>query len=203
MKRSLIRSVIVTGGAMVGITTTVTTGPASAWGEAATSGPIDMSSGPIAASTPQPQTSAPAVEPTAQAAAQPSAAATKAPVTKKKPTKKKPSTPATQASSTPTSNSSNTSGGSQDGTFTGSPTPAGRYGYVQVRIQVNGGSITAIDVLQAPSGRSQQFTDFSVPTLIDEAMNSQSASIATVGGASFTSRAFKSSLQSALSKAGM
>jgi uncharacterized protein with FMN-binding domain len=72
-----------------------------------------------------------------------------------------------------------------------------------VQITVAGGNITSVDVLQAPSGRNSRYTNYAVPILTQETLSQQSANIATAGGASYTSRAFISSLQSALTKAGL
>lgn len=75
-----------------------------------------------------------------------------------------------------------------------------QYGTVQVQLKVKGTKITAVTVLQAPSGRSQRFTDYSIPTLKAEVLKAQSANIAMVSGATFTSSGFIQSLASALKK---
>ncbi|MEY3407378.1 MAG: hypothetical protein RL038_439 [Actinomycetota bacterium] len=77
---------------------------------------------------------------------------------------------------------------------------ATHYGYVQVEIQVIGEEITGIQMLQAPDGRDQQWTDASVPILIAEALESQSADIGIVSGATSTSEGFIDSLSSAISQ---
>ena len=82
-------------------------------------------------------------------------------------------------------------------TLTGSPVSY-QYGTVQVQLKVAGKKITAVKVLQAPSGRSQQFTDYSIPTLTSEVLRAQSAKIAMVSGATYTSMGFIKSLASAL-----
>ena len=74
------------------------------------------------------------------------------------------------------------------------------YGPVQVQITVENRKITAVTMLQVPGGRNQQFTDYSVPTLIQETLQAQSANIAGVSGASHTSEGFIQSLASAVAK---
>jgi len=74
------------------------------------------------------------------------------------------------------------------------------YGPVQVQITVENGKITAVSMIQVPSGRNQQFTDYSIPTLIQETLQAQNANIAGVSGASHTSEGFIQSLASAVAK---
>ena len=88
------------------------------------------------------------------------------------------------------------------GNFTGDSVNVG-YGNVQVRITVSNGKITDATALQAPSGRSQRFTDYSVPNLRSQTLQVQSAAINGVSGASYTSYGWYKSLISALQKAGM
>ena len=79
------------------------------------------------------------------------------------------------------------------------------YGNVQVQIRVSGGVITAIAVPVAPS-KDQESIDinsWAIPDLKAAALSSQSANIASLSGATYTSRAFASSLQSALTAAGL
>ena len=96
----------------------------------------------------------------------------------------------------PTSGSStNTSG---ERTLTGDAVQTA-YGPVQVELIVNGTQITAVNVLQAPSGRNQRFSDYAIPILTQETLEAQSANISSASGASYTSMGFIQSLQSALS----
>jgi uncharacterized protein with FMN-binding domain len=74
---------------------------------------------------------------------------------------------------------------------------------VQVKITVSNGKITEATAVQAPSGRSQRFTDYSVPNLRQQTLSAQSAAISGVSGASYTSYGWYKSLISALQKAGM
>ena len=77
------------------------------------------------------------------------------------------------------------------------------YGPVQVKITVTNGKITEATAVQAPSGRSQRFTDYSVPNLRQQTLSAQSAAISGVSGASYTSYGWYKSLITALQKAGM
>lgn len=87
-----------------------------------------------------------------------------------------------------------------NGTFTGDAVMT-RYGAVQVSVDVSGGKITNVNILQAPNrGRDLQFTNYAIPILIEETLQSQSANIAVASGASYTSYGFIQSLQSALSQ---
>ncbi|MGV8964700.1 MAG: FMN-binding protein [Cellulomonas sp.] len=89
-----------------------------------------------------------------------------------------------------------------DATYDGT-TISMRYGPVQVRITVASGRITAADAIQLPSGNSydDQVKQHAVPVLVKEALAAQSAKIAMVSGATYTSSAYVQSLQSALDQA--
>ncbi|MFE3140365.1 FMN-binding protein [Streptomyces scopuliridis] len=80
-----------------------------------------------------------------------------------------------------------------------------QYGPVQVRITVAGGKITKSEAVQAPGAdaRSQSVTADAVPQLDQAAVTAQNARIDAVSGASYTSRGYRDSLQSALDKAGV
>jgi uncharacterized protein with FMN-binding domain len=140
------------------------------------------------------------------------AVATKKPVaTKKATTATKKSVATNQKSSaataTPTPSKSATTQKSAaatavSGQFTGDAIDVG-YGLVQVKITVSNGKITEADVVQAPSGRNQRWTDFAVPNLRSQTLSAQSAAINGVSGASYTSYGWYKSLITALQKAGM
>jgi uncharacterized protein with FMN-binding domain len=77
-----------------------------------------------------------------------------------------------------------------------------RYGPVQVSIRVSGRRITSLSATYpVDRARSRSINSRAVPTLRSEALRAQSARINSVSGATLTSRAFDSSLQSALTKA--
>lgn len=75
-------------------------------------------------------------------------------------------------------------------------------GQLQVQITVDGGKITAINTPVIPTGRNAQYANRALPTLTQEALAAQSATIQAVSGASYISAAWKESLASAISKAG-
>ena len=179
-------------------------------------------------SIPAAATKTAAVTTTASASATPTAkaAATKkaTTTTKKSTTTTKKSTNSTSSSSTTSSSNSssttNNSTATQSATPTASATPTKAaastvsgsftgdvinvgYGPVQVKITVSNGKITDATAVQAPSGRSQRFTDYSVPNLRQQTLSAQSAAINGVSGASYTSYGWYKSLISALQKAGM
>ena len=170
-------------------------------------------------SIPAAATKAAAVTTTASASATPTAKAVatkKATTTTKKSTTTSSSSPSTSSSnsSTTTNNSTATqsaapaasptkaAASSVSGTFTGDVINVG-YGPVQVKITVTNGKITEATAVQAPSGRSQRFTDYSVPNLRQQTLSAQSAAISGVSGASYTSYGWYKSLITALQKAGM
>ena len=99
------------------------------------------------------------------------------------------------AAPTPTVNNIN-------GTFAGSSVFV-NYGTVQVEITVVNGKITDARALQAPTGRSDRFTQYAVPLLRQQTLAAQSANIQGASGASYTSYGWYTSLQVALSKAGL
>jgi uncharacterized protein with FMN-binding domain len=75
---------------------------------------------------------------------------------------------------------------------------------VQVQITVSNGKITDAQALQAPSGgRSGSISSQAIPMLRQQTLSAQSAAIQGVGGASYTSYGWYTSLQSALNKAGL
>lgn len=93
-----------------------------------------------------------------------------------------------------------------DGTYTGDVVDVGRnYGDVQVEITVSGGRIVDVTALEAPQNdpRSSQISSVAVPYLVDQALTAQSAGIAGVSGATYTSVGFAQSLKSALVAAGL
>ncbi len=90
------------------------------------------------------------------------------------------------------------------GTFDGN-TSQTRWGPVRVRIVVKDGKIVAASALQSPDGdsRSRSISQQAIPYLVQETLAAQSDQISGVGGASYTSTGWFTSLQSALKKAGL
>jgi uncharacterized protein with FMN-binding domain len=70
---------------------------------------------------------------------------------------------------------------------------------------VTNGKITDVKALHLTDdgGRSVQISNYSAPILRSEVIKSQSARVSTVGGATYTSDAYLSSVQAALDQAGI
>jgi uncharacterized protein with FMN-binding domain len=113
------------------------------------------------------------------------------------------SSPSASPSSTPsaTPNGSTTA---SDKKWTGSNvnTP---FGSVQVRLTVASGVITDVTAVHLTNagGRSVQISNYAAPILRQEVLASQSANVSNVGGATYTSQAYLSSVQAALDQAGL
>ena len=76
-----------------------------------------------------------------------------------------------------------------------------QFGPVQVQITLNGEKITAIKALQTPQGgRSSWINKQAVPYLVQQTLAAQSAAIQGVGGATYTTEGWITSLQSALAQ---
>ena len=76
-----------------------------------------------------------------------------------------------------------------------------QFGPVQVQVTLKGQKIIAIKALQTPQGgRSSWINQQAVPYLVEQTLAAQSASIQGVGGATYTTEGWITSLQSALSK---
>jgi uncharacterized protein with FMN-binding domain len=89
------------------------------------------------------------------------------------------------------------------GTFLGQ-TAQTQFGPVQVKVIVSHGRITKVTTPVYPVGtyRDQQINSQAIPMLEQEVMQVQSSNIQGIGGASYTSQGFYTSLLSALAKAG-
>ncbi len=94
-------------------------------------------------------------------------------------------------------------GGMADGDYTG-PAVDAYYGLVQVRATIRGGRLVSLDVLRYPADRrtSRYINSQALPMLQNEVIQAQSARVYAISGATLTSRAFLSSLDSALRQAG-
>lgn len=107
------------------------------------------------------------------------------------------SAPTTSSAGTPTSGAAGTS-------YAGS-TYSSPYGPMQVSITVSGGKITDIRWEQVPQsdGHSYRINSYAAPLLVDQALQAQSATVDGVSGATYTTEGFRTSLQSAIEKAGL
>lgn len=110
----------------------------------------------------------------------------------------------TGSSGTGTSGTSTSSGSSTltSGTFTGDSADT-RYGPVQVKVTVSGGTISAVDVVDVPMSnpRDAEINQQAVPLLVQETVGRADAQIDFISGATFTSDGYQRSLQSAIDKA--
>ena len=96
-----------------------------------------------------------------------------------------------------------TTSGAADGTFTGTDVDT-RFGSVQVRVTISGGAISDVTAVQLTDHdqRSVSISNRAAPVLRSEVLSAQSANVNTVGGATYTSDAYLTSLQAALDQAG-
>jgi len=86
-------------------------------------------------------------------------------------------------------------------TYTGTAVTM-RYGTVQVAITTANGTITDVQAVALPSGgKNDQYSNKAAPVLRTEAVAAQTASINVVSGATYTSKAYIQSLQSAIDQA--
>jgi len=76
-----------------------------------------------------------------------------------------------------------------------------RFGTVRVKILLDGKTIKNIAVLTAPGGSYQRYTDRAIPGMKAKILAAQSTKVAAVSGATYTSKAYADSVQSALDKA--
>jgi uncharacterized protein with FMN-binding domain len=95
-----------------------------------------------------------------------------------------------------------TTGRYADGTVTGQVVST-RYGDIQVQVTISGGAISDVTALQLPDGdgHSSRISGAVEPMLRSMALQAQSADIDLVSGATYTSGAYRESLQSALDAA--
>lgn len=92
--------------------------------------------------------------------------------------------------------------GMADGTYVGA-SDTNRWGTVQVQVVYSGGQVTDVQILQYPDGerKSVSINQRALPTLISESLAAQSADVNTVSGATYTSKSYRISLQSAIDAA--
>lgn len=98
--------------------------------------------------------------------------------------------------------STSPTGGLRDGSFTGVRAIANAGEAVTVTVRVHDGRVTtAVGSCEAVTGQSSDICAAAVRRLQREALSAQSADIHTVSGATYTSDAYRMSLQSALDRA--
>lgn len=92
-------------------------------------------------------------------------------------------------------NSSQTNRRYKDGTFTG--TGSNRRGSIQVAVTIKNDKITDVEI----SDFAMHYSESDVVGLPDEVLQSQSAQVENVSGATYSTQAFEDSVQDALSQA--
>lgn len=114
------------------------------------------------------------------------------------------SQPTASGSTDSSASTANSSTSSNDGSYTGDSVST-RFGDVQVQITVSGGALTDVTALQLTDhdGKSVQISNRAAPVLRSEVLQAGSANVNTVSGATYTSDAYLTSLQSALDQAGL
>ena len=90
--------------------------------------------------------------------------------------------------------------GLKDGTFKGDGA-TNPYGTVQVSIKVASGKITEVSATFPLTGNSATINPVAIPKLKQETLTAQSAKVAAVSGATYTSQSYNESLQSAVDAA--
>lgn len=111
-------------------------------------------------------------------------------------------TTTTSGATTGTDSSPTTAGAAASGTFTGT-TATHRFGSVTVTVTLVDGQITALaeDVVSDGDHHSERINDQAIPMIRSEVLAADSADVATIGGATYTTEAYLTSLQSALDQA--
>ena len=90
--------------------------------------------------------------------------------------------------------------GLKDGTFKGKGS-TNPYGTVQVTVKIADGKITAVDATYPLTGNSATINPVAIPKLKEATLQAQSAKVAAVSGATYTSQSYQESLQAALDTA--
>ena len=100
---------------------------------------------------------------------------------------------------TPTSGAA---GAYRDGTYDG-PAVDFKYGTAQIQIVVEGGVVVAVNPLQLPTqkGYTKRVTDFFKSDVGARVIADQDWKLSTISGATFTTKAYASSIQGALDQA--
>lgn len=159
---------------------------------------------PAPAAPAAPAAAAPA---TIQVEATKPAAATTAPATDAPAATTAPAEPAAEATATavaPTEVPATQSTGQyKDGEYTTEAVRVDRWGQLQLKVTIEGGQLTKIDVLEYPHStrRSDIISRAAIPTLINEAIQKQDANVDMVTRATDTCVAFIESLEPLLNSA--
>ncbi|CAB4776471.1 MAG: FMN-binding protein [Actinobacteria bacterium] len=224
------KALLITGGTVAGIAAVLSYTPAqltSASGSISPSGGgATINSG--APATPSTQAPAETTAPTSTDASNSSSAPSNTPksaATKKPASGTKASNSGSSATASPTTTPTQTPTSAPASTPTPAPTPtpaqnapasnvtvtgrgynAGGFGTVSVQITVTNGVVTAAKAVSYPNrdNRSAWISKQAIPWLVEQTLAAKdSANVAGVGGATYTSNAWINSLQSALTAAGL
>ncbi|MDQ1531106.1 MAG: hypothetical protein QOE37_1211 [Microbacteriaceae bacterium] len=108
------------------------------------------------------------------------------------------------ASATPSASASSGSSGSSINSVVTGTAVTTRFGTTEVKVTIANGKLTDVTAVELNNAdpRSYQISEYAAPTLRQEVLSKQSASVDTVSGATYTSLAYEASLQAALDKAG-
>ena len=92
--------------------------------------------------------------------------------------------------------------GFKDGTYVGDETTS-MYGKAKAQVTISGGKITDVAFLEYPSDRAASLrkSQMAMPVIKQEVIQSQSANVNTVSGATQTSASFIQSISSAITQA--
>ncbi len=106
------------------------------------------------------------------------------------------------ASASASASASSSSASYADGTYTGT-TATHRYGSVTVTVTITNGAIADVtaDVVDDGEAKSKQINTRAIPTIKARVVAANSAAVATVSGATYTTDAYLTSLQAALAQA--
>jgi uncharacterized protein with FMN-binding domain len=164
---------------------------------------VDTADGAVPGDATDPATGPSAATPAAAASrtGAPSTAPTRTAAAKATSPVRTGTTPATPRRTTAAPRPTTPTTGLGNGTFTGGAS-TNQYGTITVTITVSGGKVTDVAASYPTSpSRTASINSNAIPKLRQEALAAQSAKIATVSGATYTSGSYKTSLQSALDKA--
>ncbi|GIF18210.1 uncharacterized protein with FMN-binding domain [Actinoplanes tereljensis] len=113
---------------------------------------------------------------------------------------KKPAASSSSKAAAGSSSEEKAKSGLKDGVFKGKGA-TNPYGTVQVSIKIVDGKITAADATYPTTGNSATINPNAVAKLKQETLQKQSAEVAAVSGATYTSDSYQESLQAALDSA--
>ncbi len=163
---------------------------------------VTVSGGDGAGPAPAPSAASTPGKASGGSAGKPSSGAKSTPKSTAKTTAKPTAQPTAQptATATPKPTATKAPSGPKDGTYSAqAPVRSGRYGTLSMTVTISGNKITKIAASE--NGGETNCYHSACPKLTTEALSAQSASIATVSGATYTSQAYKAALTAVLKTA--